>query len=221
VAVAVAIAVAVGGAGADLTRAQTHGPLDAHHGLAVHVSGSFAYSRHDHTRDASAGSSSDESSSQDGRRSRGSDPLFGVAGDSTRDERGSHASSSGSPGDGQGGPGFVLAGLHLGVKAGELVVVVGGVGSGKSSLLLAALGELEPVPLPPRLGPTGRPLSDTSVESITVAGAGRVSWSEGTTAAYAPQVCRAWCPVLVPGVGVCVTATSLRDGRRRGSATLH
>ena len=58
----------------------------------------------------------------------------------------------------------MLAGLHLGVKAGELVVVVGGVGSGKSSLLLAALGELEPVPLPPRLGPTGRPRRETRVK---------------------------------------------------------
>ena len=45
-------------------------------------------------------------------------------------------------GEGNGAPGKELAGVNLRIMPGELVCVVGKVGSGKSSLLHALLGEL-------------------------------------------------------------------------------
>ena len=54
-----------------------------------------------------------------------------------------HEDASGVSSDGENSPQVVLNNINLGVKKGSLVAVVGVVGSGKSSLLSAMLGEMQ------------------------------------------------------------------------------
>jgi len=88
--------------------------------------------------------------------------LFGIA---------AGESGTGTGADTEDETGFVLSDVQLRVQPGELVVVVGSVGSGKSSFLRACLGEME----------WAQNEGDTSGLQW------HLSWRHGTTIAYAPQ----------------------------------
>ncbi|PNH09870.1 Multidrug resistance-associated protein 1 [Tetrabaena socialis] len=93
----------------------------------------------------------DESASEEGSSSRGGGAaaaLYGKEGGGGGDG-GDGGGDSGDDGGGLRAP-FSLAAVELRVRPGQLVCVVGRVGCGKSSLLSAALGEMEA-----ELGPGG------------------------------------------------------------------
>ena len=67
----------------------------------------------------------------------------------------------------QGAAGCLLQGVHLTLRAGELGVLVGAVGSGKSSLLHALLGEMQPVEAGGGSDGAGAAVVSSSVELAT------------------------------------------------------